>query len=113
MHTADTMPVLALHGVSSNRALWNWLRAQAPEISLIAPDLRGRADSVGVGGPYSLRRHTEDMIRVLDELRIDSVAVCGMSMGGFVAVDLATGHPDRVRQLVLVAAVSRWPPTRR
>jgi pimeloyl-ACP methyl ester carboxylesterase len=43
-----TEPVLAIHGISSQRRLWNWLRATAPDLSLIAPDLRGRGDSVGV-----------------------------------------------------------------
>jgi pimeloyl-ACP methyl ester carboxylesterase len=41
----STTPVLAVHGVSSNRRLWNWVHAAAPEISLVAPDLRGRAGS--------------------------------------------------------------------
>ena len=97
-----TEPVLALHGVSSNCRLWNWLRAEAPELSLIAPDLRGRAASVSVAGPSSLARHAEDMIAVLDALDVERATVCGMSMGGFVAVTLATTHPDRVRDLVLV-----------
>ena len=44
--TAATSPVLAIHGISSQRKLWNWLRAQHPGLSLIAPDLRGRGDSV-------------------------------------------------------------------
>jgi hypothetical protein len=48
--TADTTPALALHGVSSNRELWNWVHAQAPGSSLITPDLRGRADSTGITG---------------------------------------------------------------
>ena len=39
---SDTEPVLAIHGISSQRKLWNWLRAAAPDLSLIAPDLRGR-----------------------------------------------------------------------
>lgn len=99
---AATDPVLAIHGVSSNCRLWNWLRAEAPEISLVAPDLRGRAGSVGVSGPSSLARHAEDLVAVLDALGIDRVTVCGMSMGGFVAVALATAHPERVRNVVLV-----------
>jgi pimeloyl-ACP methyl ester carboxylesterase len=97
-----TDPVLAIHGVSSNRRLWNWLRAEAPELSLIAPDLRGRGGSVAVGGPSSVARHAEDMVAVLDALGLESVSVCGMSMGGFVAVALATAHPSRVRDVVLV-----------
>jgi pimeloyl-ACP methyl ester carboxylesterase len=98
----STEPVLAIHGLSSNRRLWNWLRAEAPELSLIAPDLRGRGGSVAVGGPSSVARHAEDVVAVLDALGLDSVRVCGMSMGGFVAVALATAHPSRVRDVVLV-----------
>jgi pimeloyl-ACP methyl ester carboxylesterase len=98
----DSAPVLAVHGVSSNARLWNWLAAEAPELTLVAPDLRGRGASVAVGGPSSLRRHAEDLLAVLDELHLERVVVCGMSMGGFAAVVLATTHPDRVRELVLV-----------
>jgi pimeloyl-ACP methyl ester carboxylesterase len=98
----DSAPVLAVHGVSSNARLWNWLAAEAPELTLVAPDLRGRGASVAVGGPSSLRRHAEDLLAVLDELQLERVVVCGMSMGGFAAVVLATAHPDRVRELVLV-----------
>jgi pimeloyl-ACP methyl ester carboxylesterase len=41
-----TEPVLAIHGITSQRKLWNWLRAADPGLGLIAPDLRGRGDSV-------------------------------------------------------------------
>ena len=34
-------PVLAIHGISSHRRLWDWLHAEAPELTLVAPDLRG------------------------------------------------------------------------
>ncbi len=40
-------PVLAIHGISSQRKLWNWLRAERPGLSLIE---RGRDRGV-VGGP--------------------------------------------------------------
>jgi pimeloyl-ACP methyl ester carboxylesterase len=97
-----TEPVLAIHGISSQRRLWNWLRAAEPGLSLVAPDLRGRGDSAGVGGPSSMSRHAGDMIAVLDRLGLAAVHVCGMSMGGFVAVELATAYPDRVKSLILV-----------
>jgi pimeloyl-ACP methyl ester carboxylesterase len=97
-----TEPVLAIHGLSSQRKLWNWLRAADPGLSLIAPDLRGRGDSVGVAGPSSIGRHAADMVTVLDHLGLDAAHVCGMSMGGFVAVELAAAYPARVRSLILV-----------
>jgi pimeloyl-ACP methyl ester carboxylesterase len=97
-----TEPVLAIHGISSHRRLWNWLRAESPDLTLIAPDLRGRADSLGVTGPSSVPQHADDMVAVLDALELDRVHVLGMSMGGFVAVDLAARFPQRVKSLVLI-----------
>jgi pimeloyl-ACP methyl ester carboxylesterase len=98
----SSAPVLAIHGISSTRRLWLWLREQAPDISVLAPDLRGRGDSIDVRGPFSVRQHADDMVAVMDAYRLEAVHVCGMSMGGFVAVDLAGRYPDRVRSLVLV-----------
>ena len=100
--TSATEPVLAIHGISSQRRLWNWLRATDPGTSLIAPDLRGRGDSIGVAAESSIGRHAADMIAVLDHLGLQAVHVCGMSMGGFVAVELAATVPDRVKSLILV-----------
>jgi pimeloyl-ACP methyl ester carboxylesterase len=97
-----TEPVLAVHGISSHRRLWDWLRVEAPELTLLAPDLRGRADSLAVEGPSSVAQHVEDLVAVLDAHGLDAVHVCGMSMGGFIAVELAVRHPERVRSLVLV-----------
>jgi pimeloyl-ACP methyl ester carboxylesterase len=98
----ETEPVLCIHGISSQRRLFDWLRAAAPELSLVVPDLRGRGDSFGVGGPFGMARHAADMVAVLDALGLDAVHACGMSMGGFVAVELATAYPDRVRTVTLV-----------
>lgn len=106
----STEPVLAVHGISSSRRLWDWLRAEAPELTLVAPDLRGRGDSVDVTGASSVPQHAEDMVRVLDALQLDAVHVCGMSMGGFTAVELAGRHPGRVRSLVLVDGGPPMPP---
>jgi pimeloyl-ACP methyl ester carboxylesterase len=102
MIRSGTEPVLAIHGISSQRKLWNWLRAAAPDLGLIAPDLRGRGDSVGVTLPSSIGRHAADMVLVLNNLGLEAVHVCGMSMGGFVAVEMATAFPGRVKSLILV-----------
>jgi pimeloyl-ACP methyl ester carboxylesterase len=102
VHPGATETVLAVHGISSHRRLWNWLRVEMPELSLIAPDLRGRADSLHVTGPSSVPQHADDMIALLDAFGLESVHVIGMSMGGFVAMELAQRYPDRVKSLVLV-----------
>ncbi len=87
--SSGTGPVLAIHGISSQRRLWNWLQAAAPDLSLIMPDLRGRCDSADVQGPSPSGRHAAEMIAVLDHLGLDAAHVYGMSMGGFATVALA------------------------
>jgi pimeloyl-ACP methyl ester carboxylesterase len=105
-----TAPILAIHGISSSSRLWLWLRAVSPHLSLVAPDLRGRGASPGGHGPSSISGHADDLICVLDQLQLESVDVVGMSMGGFVAVNLAAHYPDRVRSLALLDGGLPFPP---
>ena len=93
--TPGTEPVLAIHGISSQRRLWDWLRAADPGLSLVAPDLRGRGDSVGRRRPFAPRAGTPaDLSPSCSTTSAwPPCTSCGMSMGGFVAVELADGVP--------------------
>ena len=53
--------------------------------------------------PYSLIEMAGDAVAVLDELRIDRAHVIGLSLGGFVAQEIAIGYPDRVQSLTLMS----------
>jgi pimeloyl-ACP methyl ester carboxylesterase len=100
---ADASAVLALHGITANSGSWQAVaRALDEDVRLIVPDLRGRADSAGLEGPYGIERHAADALAVLDAEGLDRAVVAGHSMGAYVATRLAADHPDRVRALVLV-----------
>lgn len=95
--------VLAAHGVTANHASFHALADALPDdVMLLAPDLRGRAGSRELGGPYGMPAHAEDMAAVLRELAAEPAVVVGHSMGGFVAAVTAARHPDLVAQVVLV-----------
>lgn len=94
--------VLAIHGITASHHSWPLLARALPKTRIIAPDLRGRARSNMLPGPYGMRRHADDMARVLDAHGVDEAVVVGHSMGAFVAVRLAEMHPARVNSLVLV-----------
>lgn len=94
--------VLAVHGITSSHLTWPLLAAALPEVTLVAPDLRGRGWSNGLPGPYGMPAHAEDLVAVLDALGVDQVVAVGHSMGGFASLVLADRHPDRVSSLVLV-----------
>ena len=55
-------------------------------------------------GPYDLYDLADDCLRLLDSLAIDRCVIAGMSMGGWMALRLALGHPDRVDGAVLIAS---------
>jgi pimeloyl-ACP methyl ester carboxylesterase len=97
--------VLALHGITGNRMAWRSVaRALAPDsrVCMIAPDLRGRADSAALPGPYGIAAHVADVLAVLDHAGVARAILTGHSMGAYVAARLAAEHPDRVVGLVLV-----------
>lgn len=95
--------VLAVHGITSNSRTWlAAARALGDRAALVAVDLRGRARSSELPPPYGLDAHTRDMVAVLDHFGIDRAAVCGHSLGAYIAARLATRHPERVDRLVLV-----------
>lgn len=94
--------VLAVHGITANHLSWLAVAAAVPQLTVLAPDLRGRGASADLPGPYGFAAHVADLVAVLDAYGLDRVVVAGHSMGAFVAVALAGRHPERVSRLVLV-----------
>ena len=98
----DAPTAVLVHGVTSSHLAWQFVADRLPGMRLVAPDLRGRGRSNMLAGRAGMTAHADDLAAVLDRLGIDSVAVVGHSMGGFVAAVMAHRHPTRVRRLVLV-----------
>jgi 3-oxoadipate enol-lactonase len=63
-------------------------------------DTRGHGGSSGCAGPYTLDALGSDVVELLDELQIDRVHLCGISLGGLTVLWLALHHPDRVRSVM-------------
>ncbi|HJP80654.1 MAG TPA: alpha/beta hydrolase [Pseudonocardiaceae bacterium] len=100
---ADGPTVLAAHGITSNGLSWSAVADALPGFEIIAPDLRGRAGSRSLPGPYGPARHADDLLGVLDHRGVaEPVVLAGHSMGGFVASVAAAAHPERFSKLVLV-----------
>jgi len=95
--------VLAAHGITANSRSFAPLADElAGRVTLLAPDLRGRAASSGLPGPYGIPGHVADLLAVLDHFAVERAGVLGHSMGGWVAASLAATAADRVDRLVLV-----------
>lgn len=95
--------VVALHGITANALSWGTVARQlAYRVTLVAPDLRGRAGSSGLPGPYGIAAHADDIAALTETLGLERVVLAGHSMGAFVAALAAVRHPDRFGPLLLV-----------
>jgi pimeloyl-ACP methyl ester carboxylesterase len=100
---ADGPLVIAAHGITANALSWAAVaRALAGRVHLVAPDLRGRAGSAGLPGPYGMRTHAGDLIAVADHFGVAKATLVGHSMGAFVVAATAAAHPDRVGPVLMV-----------
>ncbi len=99
----DAPVVVALHGITANALSWGPVaRLLAGRVTLVAPDLRGRAGSSHLPGPYGITAHADDVAALSEALGVGRVVLAGHSMGAFVAAVAAVRHPDRFGPLLLV-----------
>jgi len=68
---------------------------------VIRYDRRGHGKSSVPPGPYSMERFGRDVLAILDDLNIEKVHWCGLSMGGMVGQWLGANAPQRVNKLIL------------
>ncbi|MBU2939001.1 alpha/beta hydrolase [Lacinutrix sp. C3R15] len=95
--------LLLLHGLGSTKKDWD---AQVSFFSkkyrVITLDLRGHGGSTKPLNDYGVALMTEDVKQFLDQLHIKKATVVGFSMGGAVAFEMASSHPEYVENLVIV-----------
>jgi pimeloyl-ACP methyl ester carboxylesterase len=102
-------PVLCLHGVLDQGAIWGPLAPALAEqgYRVIAPDFRGHGKSAHIGpeGNYQLLDHLGDVDALVQRLGLAQFHLVGHSMGAVVAAALATARPDWMKSLTLLEAI--------
>jgi 3-oxoadipate enol-lactonase len=96
--------VLLLTGLASKRQGWyQQLPVFGQRYRTIAVDHRDAGDSDLATGDYTTGEQAEDAAGVLTALGIARAYVVGISMGGFIALELTLRHPELVQKLVLTS----------
>jgi len=100
-------PLVFLHGLGADRRQTTRALSSLAEnsgIQLIAVDFRGHGDSVddSDGVCLTFDSFADDIIALLDYLKIDTVFLGGLSMGAGVSLNLALRYPNRVNNLILL-----------
>lgn len=96
------IPVIFLHGYPFDKTMWQFqLDFLKPAHRLIACDIRGFGKSTDEEAALSIDLFTDNLITFMDKLYIDKAIVCGLSMGGFIALNALKRSPDRFEALIL------------
>ncbi|MET7480796.1 alpha/beta fold hydrolase [Streptomyces sp. NPDC005648] len=103
----EGVPLVFVHGWTADRHRWDHQFAHfSPKRRVIRLDLRGHGDSTGAG-VRAVDDLAQDVLALLDHLKIDRCVLVGHSMGGMIAQIVALARPDLVERLVLVGSISR------
>ena len=92
------LPVVLIHGFPLSRQMWQPQIAflSAVGYRVICPDLPGFGESPFAQGPLSMSDYADAVISLLDGLGVEKAVIGGMSMGGYVLLDLVERYPDRL-----------------
>ena len=96
-------PLLLIHGFPLDHSMWSaQIEHFAATHRVIAPDLRGFGQSTVTSGIVTMEEFADDLVNLLGALEITSpIALCGLSMGGYIALAFARRHRDRLEKLIL------------
>lgn len=105
--SGDGFPLIILHGLFGSLDNWYSIsKALAKVFMVVTVDLRNHGRS-----PHSLIFNYEvmaqDVLELLDELKLEKASLLGHSMGGKVAMQFVSTYPDRLRSLVVVDIAPR------
>lgn len=104
--TGEGEPVTLLHGFTLNGHSWSEVIARMPRRwQWIVPDLRGHGETrIAAGAPCTMDACTADLAMLWNSIGVTSSHVVGYSMGGRLALHVATSLPERVRSLLTLGA---------
>nr|WP_314445987.1 alpha/beta fold hydrolase [uncultured Sphingomonas sp.] len=103
------VPLLFLHGVGSDRGAWDQqVERFGSERMAVAIDMPGYGDS-DPGSGDARSDFAAAALATLDALQVDTAHVCGLSLGGVIALALHARAPERVASLVLADSFACHP----
>lgn len=98
-----TEPVILIHGFPFNKHMWeSQLSVLKGKHRCIAYDVRGHGNSSAGESEFTIDLFADDLLALLDALKIEKAILCGLSMGGYIALHAIQKQPDRFARLVLI-----------
>ena len=96
------IPVLFLHGFPFDKSMWKpQMDVLKDTHRVIALDLRSYGKTGNDNSELSINLFADDLIHFMDALKLNKAFICGLSMGGYVALNAVYRFPERFTGVVL------------
>jgi 3-oxoadipate enol-lactonase len=94
--------IIFIHGFPFNKSMWNLqVEPLKDNYRLIMYDIRGHGNSDAGNEVFSIDLFANDLIGLMDALKIDKAILCGLSMGGYIALNAMGKYHERFDALIL------------
>jgi len=94
--------IIFIHGFPLNKSMWDeQVKELKDNYRVIAYDIRGHGDSEVGTVDFSIDLFVQDLLSFMDALNIEKTILCGLSMGGYIALNAVENHPERFNALIL------------
>ncbi|MCE5321143.1 MAG: alpha/beta hydrolase [Bacteroidales bacterium] len=98
----DAPAIIFIHGFPFNKSMWTrQMEELKANYRVIAYDIRGYGHSDDRSQETSIDLFASDLILIMDTIRLDKAILCGLSMGGYIALSAISKYPGRFEALVL------------
>jgi len=98
----DAPVIIFIHGFPFNKSMWDQqLEVLKDRYRVIAYDVRGHGSSDAGDENFSIDLFSSDLLFLVDALDIDKAILCGLSMGGYIALNAIGKFPEHFSALVL------------
>ena len=96
------LPIIFIHGFPFDKSMWQPQMDYFSKINrVISFDIRGFGKSSSGNTKGSMSLFADDLIRMMDSLKIEKAIVCGLSMGGYILLNAIARFPERFEAIVL------------
>ena len=100
--TGDSTPIVFLHGVGSDKSVWHPQLAHfGRSRRAIAFDYPGYGDSDPAADGTSREDYAAVILSAMSQLGVGRAHICGLSLGGVIAIAMHADAPERCASLIL------------
>ena len=98
----QSQPIIFIHGFPYDYSMWeNQINALNDDYYCITYDVRGLGESYVGDGQYTMEFFVDDLFAVIKELKLNNPIICGLSMGGYIALRAVERDQDKFSGLIL------------